>query len=370
MRYFRLSLLLTICSLLFSVGTAAQTTISAYRPGVTTEGAVYYLPQTALRISVLVERTAYEPGDFASYAQRYLRLQNVSLEPSVSYRVVSIAQMPIGQADPKKVYAIKFDARTVAANVALASDGRLLALNAEPDEEIRPKPFTPFAAKRPMQSPRQYLNEEIIAAGSTAKMAELTSREIYDLRENRSLLIKGQADFMPKDGQQMKLMLAQLDTQESALRSLFEGVTECDTSEYVITFVPELKHASERSKVVLFRLSQQIGMVDADDLSGDPFYIAIEDITPQPPVDEEADAKRKAAKKKEYEAGVYVNIPGRMRSTIYQGIDQLGQAEFPAAQFGSVELLSADLFNKHYTTQLWLNPVTGGVERLQAEMKK
>ena len=112
-------------------------------------------------------------------------------------------------------------------------------------------------------------------------------------------------------------------------------------------------------------------MVEADDLSGEPFYIAIDDITPQPPKEEETDAKnKKTVKKKEYEAGVYVNIPGRMRSTIYQGIEQLGQAEFPAAQFGNVELLSADLFNKRYTTQLWLNPVTGAIERLQAEMKK
>ena len=370
MRYFQQSLLFISCLLLFSVSATAQTTISAYRPGVTSEGAVYHLPRTALRISVLVERTAYQPGDFASYAKRYLRLQDVSLEPSVTHRVVSITQMPIGQADPKKAFAIKFDARTVAANVSLADDGRLLALNAEPDEEVQPKAFTP-APKPLLPNPRQFMSEEIIAAGSTAKMADLTSQEIYDLRENRSLLIKGQADFMPKDGQQLKLMLAQLDTQENALRSLFEGITTRDTTEYIITFVPEVKHASEHSKEVLFRLSQQLGMVDADDLSGEPFYISVEDITPQPPQDEEAEGKKKpVVKKKEYEAGVYVNIPGRMRSIIYQGINQLGRAEFPAAQFGNVELLSADLFNKRYTTQLWLNPITGGIERLQAEMKK
>lgn len=367
MRYFQQSLSFIICSIFFTVSATAQTTISAYRPGVTPEGAVYCLPRTALRISVLVERTTYKPGDFASYAKRYLRLQDVSLEPATSYQVLSITQMTFGQADPKKIYAIKFDARTVAANVALAEDGRLLALNAKPAEEAQPKTFTP-APKTSLPNPRQFMTEEIIAAGSTAKMAELTSQEIYDLRENRNLLIKGQADFMPKDGQQLKLMLEQLQTQESALRSLFEGTTVRDTTEYILTYIPDAKL---HSKEVLFRLSQQLGMVEADDLSGEPFYIAIDDITPQPPKEEETDAKdKKTVKKKEYEAGVYVNIPGRMRSTIYQGIEQLGQAEFPAAQFGNVELLSADLFNKRYTTQLWLNPVTGAIERLQAEMKK
>lgn len=351
-----------IYSLLFSVSANAQTTVSAYHPGVTPEGAVYYLPRTALRISVLVERTAYEPGDFASYAQRYLRLQNVSLDPSVRHRVVSISQTAFGQADKEKAYAVKFNAKTVAANVALADDGRLLSINAEPTAEVQPKTFTPAPQPSPL-TPRNYMNEEILAAGSTAKMAELTSREIYDLRENRSLLIKGQADFMPKDGQQLKLMLAQLETQEQALRSLFEGVTTRDTTEYILTYVPQ----KPVSREVLFRLSEELGMVDADDLSGEPFYITIEDVSQLPPTDEEAAAK---TKKKVYESGIYVNIPGRMRSTIHQGIDQIGQAEFPAAQFGNVELLSADLFNKHYTTQLWISPITGAVERLQADMNK
>ena len=357
-----LSLLVIGYWLLVSVSAIAQTTVSDYRPGVTTEGAVYYLPRTALRISVLVERTTYEPGDYAGYAQRYLRLPNVSLEPKVSHRVVSITQAPFGQADKQKAYSVKFNAKTVAANVALAEDGRLLAINAEAVPETQPATFTPAPKAAPL-NPRQFMNGEILSAGSTAKMAELTSREIYDLRENHSLLIKGQADFMPKDGQQLKLMLGQIDTQEQALRSLFEGTTTCDTMEYVLTFLPE----KPVSREVLFRLSPELGMVDADDLSGEPFYITIENISELPPVDEEAAAK---VKKKVYESGVYVNVPGRMRCTIHQGIDQIGQAEFPAAQFGNVELLSAELFDKRYTTQLWISPTTGAVERLQADMKK
>jgi hypothetical protein len=355
-------LLFFVLYLLFSVSAKAQTTVSDYRPGVTTDGAVYFLPRTALRITVLVERTTYEPGDYASYAQRYLRLQNVSLDSRVNHRVVSIKQSSFGMADKQKAYAVKFNAKTVAANVALADDGRLLAINAEPTAEVQPTSFTPAPKATPL-NPRQFLNGEILSAGSTAKMAELISREICDLRENHSLLIKGQADFMPKDGQQMKLMLTQLETQEQALRSLFEGTTTCDTTEYILTFVPE----KPVSREVLFRLSPEQGMVDADDLSGEPFYISIENISELPPVDQEAAAK---VKKKVYESGVYVNVPGRMRSTIHQGIDQINQAEFPVAQFGNVELLSAELFDKRYTTQLWISPLTGAVERLQADMKK
>ena len=79
-----------------------------------------------------------------------------------------------------------------------------------------------------------FKTEEILSAGSTAKMAELTANEIYDIRENRGLLTKGQADFMPKDGEQLKLMLSNLDTQEEGLLQLFRGTKAIET--YVFTF--------------------------------------------------------------------------------------------------------------------------------------
>lgn len=342
---------------------SAQTQISDYRPGITPEGAVYFLPKTALKLTLLVEKQTYTPGDFAAYAQRYMRLPNVAQEPETRYRILSIRQTPVGVADTTKGYALKFNAKTVAANVALADDGRLLAINAEPTaEKADAEPFK--AAPKPQRiNPRQLLSQEILSAGSTSKIAELTAREIYDLRENRNLLIKGQADFMPKDGEQLRLMLSQIDYQDEALTSMFKGTTECDTTEHTLMVCPD----GPFERQLLFRLSQIYGLVDADDLSGAPFYISVEDMHTVPPVVSNVTEK---SKKKTYEAGVYVNVPGRMRVTLYQGIDVIQTSEFPAAQFGNVELLSGELFNKHYTTHLWLNAVTGAVERLEAEQPK
>lgn len=338
----------------------AQTQLTEYKPGVTAEGAVYFLPKAAIRFTLLVEKTTYTPGDFCMYAQRYMRLKDVAQEPSTSYRILSIRQEAVPIPDTTKAYAVKFDAKTVAANVALSEDGCLLAINAKSKEITQPEVFKAAAKALPV-APRQYLTQEILSAGSTAKMAELTAQEIYDLRENRNLLIKGQADFMPKDGDQLRLMLNQLDRQDKALTSLFQGITECDTTEHVLTVCPD----SPVERQLLFRLSQVNGLVDTDDLSGAPYYIRIDDLNTVPPVDDEAAAKAK--KKKQYEAGIYVNIPGRMRVTLYQGIDAISTQEHPAPQFGNVELLSGELFNKRYTTHLWLDPLTGAVHRLEGE---
>ena len=61
---------LLIAFTLGTTGSLAQTIISNYKPGVTSEGAVYYLPKTAIRITLQVETrkriyptlpTAYSP---------------------------------------------------------------------------------------------------------------------------------------------------------------------------------------------------------------------------------------------------------------------------------------------------------------------
>jgi hypothetical protein len=75
-------------------------------------------------------------------------------------------------------------------------------------------------------------------------------------------------------------------------------------------------------------------------------------------------------KKKKQEPGLYINVPGKMKVTIFDAVEPLVSTEMPAAQFGNTELLSGALFNKRYATHLWLNPVTGAVERLEAEQPK
>jgi hypothetical protein len=360
-----LSLSFIIFHLSFSV---AQTVSSVYQPGVTTEGAVYFLPKTAVSVTVQVEKTTYTPGDFCQYAERYLRIKDVSPTPSVGYRIIAVRQDAVAVPDTAKRYAVKFDAKTSAANVRLSDDGILLGINTEERDYTEGKNqqqeyphsslLTPHSSKT---NPRQYMNEETLAAGSTAKMAELTAQDIYEIRESRNLLVRGQADNMPKDGEQLRLMLKQLDIQDRSLTSLFTGTYDRDTIQQVFTFVP----SQFESRKVIFRFSEKLGLVDADDLAGVPYYIYIKDLetVPKP---EPVDPKKKL---KQF-SGIYVNIPGRLRSTISNTQGMIVTDEYSAGQFGNVELLSGALFNKRYTTRLRLNPLSGAVDRLDAELPK
>jgi hypothetical protein len=339
---------------------SAQTATSTYTPGATTEGIVYFLPKTAIRVAVQIEKTTYTPGDFAQYAERFLRLKDVSSEPSTVHRIISLSQTAVGERDTTKAFVIKFNNKTSAVNVSRTDDGLLLAVNAQPLEQNVPTPFKAHAKRQPLD-PRQFMSEEILAAGSKAKMAQLTAQEIYDIRDSRSQLIKGQADFMPKDAEQMKMMLSQLEQQDQALTSLFTGTVVRDTVEEIFMVHP----SAELAKVPLFRFSRHFGVVDIDDMSGAPYFITVQNLTELPATDE-----KKAAKRKKEEDGLYYNVPGKMRTTVFRGNEPLNTEDLPSAQFGNVELLSGELFNKHYGTRLWMNAITGGIDRLEAEQSK
>ena len=350
---------------------SAQTVSNFYQPGVTAEGAVYFLPKTAVRVTVEVEKTTYTPGDLCQYAERYLRLRDVSPTPSVGYRITAIRQEPVAVADTTKRYAVKFDPRTSATNIRLSDDGVLVGINTEvrgEKQEVRdytqPKNNSLTSHSSPLTSklnPRQFMSEDALAAGSTSKMAELIAQDIYEIRDSRNQLVRGQADNMPKDGEQLRLMLNQLNLQDRALTSLFAGTTVSDTTRHTFLIVPDKPMARE----VLFRFSQKLGLVDVDDLAGVPYYINIEDLSTVP-APEPVDPKKKLKPV----SGIFVNVPGRLRSVISDAQRQVIASEFPAGQFGNVELLSGSLFNKRYTTRLWLNPLSGAIERLDAEQPK
>ena len=364
--------LLILFTFHFSLFTSqSQTVSSIYQPGVTSEGAVYFLPMTAVTVTVEMEKTTYTPGDFCQYAERFLRIKDVSATPSVSYRITAIRQGAVAVPDTTKRYAVKFDARTSATNVRLSDEGILLGINTERKEESgKWKENSPGAGGNllpsstlhlPQVNPRQYMNEETLAAGSTAKMAELTAQDIYEIRESRSLLVRGQADNMPKDGEQLRLMLNQLDLQDRSLTSLFVGTYDRDTLQKTFVVIPSANVTHE----LLFRFSQKLGLVDSDDLAGVPYYIDIENLRTIP-VATPDDSK----KKQKPVDGIFVNIPGRLRSVVSDSRGPIIADEYPAGQFGNAELLSGALFNKRYTTRLRLNPLSGAIEHLDAELPR
>ncbi|MBQ7472495.1 MAG: DUF4831 family protein [Prevotella sp.] len=339
---------------LMSVSSVLQ--LSAQSP---VEGTTYYLPRTELQFTFLVEKTTYTPGEFAIYAQRYMKRSDVKKEAETAYRIVDVKMQPIAVPDSSKRYTLLIDKKYTISDVARKDNGILLGINVEPMEE--PQPQAPFApAPKPKQvNPKDYLNEDILTAGSPWKMAELTAQEIYEIRESRNLLSRGKAEFMPQDGAQLRMMLDGMDRQERALLQLFEGTTLQDTTEVRLVYVP--KPGNDRD--LFFRFSRHFGFVDNDDLGGSPYYITVTE--EQIPT---ADENLGDDKKIKDDINLYVNIPGRVKVSLLNGAAPIFTNSLFMGQYGVTENLSGALFGKKQTSKVQLNPITGGIERITEEV--
>ena len=316
----------------------------------------YYLPKTVVRMHLTLEKQTYTPGDFARYAERYLRLQDIQQQEQVSHRVISCDLSAFGVRDTSKCFVLHLKGKGETADVKLSDDGVLLAINAEPingsGEGSLIRRGTRSENLPQVRQAREYLSAEVLAAGSTAKMAELTAQQMVELRERRQLLATGEADEMPQDEQQLQLMLDRIDQEHAALMTLLTGTIRRDTTQHTVILYPE----KEVERDVAFRISRRLGLVDKDDLAGVPYYITIKNLYP-------TDVPVPENKKGE---DIYVSVPGMAQITLEQEDLPLATFNTSLAQFGHLELRSGSIFKRN-NTHLQLHPATGAVVSLRTD---
>ena len=322
------------------------------------EGIAYFLPKTAVEVNVIATKIKYEPGDFCQYANRYLRITNVTSEPSTKWEIKKIEVRTVGVPDSTKAFIIKLNDKSVMSDIEVTDNNIIKAINTSAPESTAPK-YT-LEKSLPAEDGRRYMTEEILTAGSTAKMAELTAKEIYNIRESKNLILRGQADAMPKDGASLKLIIDNLDKQEKALTQMFTGKRTTEDKLFSTVILPE----KELTEAIAMRFSEKLGVLTSDNLSGEPIYIKIESLNPIPII---ADSEEKS-KKKKAPKGILYNIPGKANVTVtFKGKTIFEDNNLLFAQFGNTELLVNDLFNKKVNTRVVFDSVTGGIKKIDKD---
>lgn len=351
--------------LLCSMATMGQTTVTTYTPGVSTEGAAYYLPKTAINISITTVKTTYIPGELCQYADRYLRITGISDKEDTYHTIQSVAIDTEGLPDESKLYHILFASNSIAPLVTLTESGILHAVNVA---SSRPRPAAvaavPATEEKKKLSARSYMTEEMLMTGSKAKLAELVAKEIYNIRESRNLIIRGQNEHMPKDAESLQIILAGLDEQEQAFTQLFTGTTIAETSTQTYQVIP----GGAAEKVILGRFSRKLGLLHGDDLAGAPLYIDIKCKQTIPEFAAEvADiaVKGKKGKNANLQDGLVYILPGKADVKVYTNTRTLAEAGLSLAQLGRAETLSSALLTKKKDIKVLLDPVTGALLRVE-----
>ncbi len=347
------SSILLLSLLLSSTATFAQTKVTM---GVTRGkdfGVTYLLPKTEVEIEIKSVKTTFTPGEFGKYAERYLRMNNVSVDSDEYWELSEVKAKAVGVPDKERTYFVKLKDKTVAPLMELTEDGIVRSINM-PLSTRKEVVAQPQPAKTARINPRSFLTEEILMANSTAKMAELVAKEIYSIRESKNALLRGQADNMPKDGEQLRIMLEKLEEQERAMTEMFTGTKTKEEKTHVIRITPSKEMKGE----VLFRFSKKLGILGANNLAGEPVYVSLTNLkTLNIPAED---------KKKELE-GIAYNVPGKAQIVIERNNEELVKEDISVTQFGTLEYLAPQLFDKKSTIKVLFDPSTGGLIKVDRE---
>lgn len=252
-------LMLTL-GLFAALGVCAQETIKTTANKFNGYGIVYSLPQTALDIEVTITRSVEKAGPFAKYAQKYLGMAPTVNTDRTVWKIDDIKVNSIGKADPDKQFAIQLKGENSTA-FYLDSEGIIVAINEQPKKNKHlqtNKPHKPNKAKKYTFDKSDYAQlytEEMLVAGSTAKMAESAAKQIYLLREYRLDLLTGNTDEIPRE-RSFEILLDEMNKREALLTSLFMGTTETESSVEHIRLSPASKQRKtlvQRGRFPLFR---------------------------------------------------------------------------------------------------------------------
>jgi hypothetical protein len=317
---------------------------------------MYYLPRTSFIINAEITKISVKAGTYYKYAERYLGIKGVATEDKVYYELGAVTLENKGVADVDKKYRIEFRQKTVAPFVYLTSDGLLCAINEEytPEKkvaEVRPEP------KTATESPSSVFSEELLLAGSIAKQAEIAAKQIHHLRDSRTDILTGDADNLPPDGEAMKIVISKLEEQEKELTKLFTGSELREKSYFDISILPD----DELDREVLFRFSSKLGILDDNDLGGEPVYINVFAIERAPDLElKEAEKKAKMMLK-----GVIYNVPGKARVEIVYNNKTICKKETPFVQFGTQETLAPIILeDKKQPVKVTFYPETGAIKQI------
>ncbi|MDO5522475.1 MAG: DUF4831 family protein [Bacteroidia bacterium] len=352
-------ILFSVLILSLSIGCGqAQQTVRMNAIKANDYGVVYSLPKTSVVVALKVKKTVYNRGEFYPFAQRYLSVEPIT-ESRTEYTLEDVMVINRGIPDRENSFMVLFRSNSMAPYVMLTQDGLISTINAEPETVTEPSFELPAPTPAPV-NPRRFLSEETLMAGSSAKQAELVSRQIFDLRRSRQDILTGEADNMPPDGEAYKVVMEQINNQEKALTEMFSGSTQ---TEYFTKEIVVIPTEQDIDKMVIGRFSEKLGPVDADNLAGAPIYLTLKNRTPEvETVLSDRDLQRLEKKLSE---GVVYNVPGKAQLTLDFKNRTLKNQEMDIVQFGSQDVLTRRMFdNMKQPIKVIFYPNLGAVKQI------
>ncbi len=332
------------------------------------EGVVYTLPRTVIRVNVSAVKETFQPGPYCDYAEQMLGIKNVRKKAETRWIVNDINIETYSEPDPDQVHKAMGDAASL---LNLSENGCLAGINTAIKNEIREKVKTNLVGQKntfnqsskfsnftdtPFYTPGDSTNNfRPVRVNDEQKMAEAVKR-VLDSRRYQYDIATGMMDEFPPDGEAYKVSLKELKKTEEDYLSLFIGKSDYQEGMYSFDYVPGKTPGKAE---VIFRISEENGIVLPSDLSGKPVMIEFE--TDKNLAQKYADGA-KSDNPNAGESGVYYRMPGQATIKIINDLSVVATARATIAQFGEIAPVPEDFLYGDYSLQFY--PETGAIKSI------
>lgn len=265
------------------------------------EGLFYSLPQTLLKVNVIVEMKEEIPGPLHSYAEKYMGLGKVLNLHTSQYLIKEIRVMAIAQPDPEQSFFVQIDRKSKddkSLVLSLTESGIIKGVNLEQasgqinfesvDVNVGSRKdvslFNYFSDHNFYKSidtivrrisintvniERNFYNTSWLEKDLEQKSKE-ASEFIARIRENRFLLLTGYQEINYGEG--MAYMDGELKKMEREYISLFTGRTKKELILKSFNFIPQ---KNETGNQVVFKFSNAEGFLGSNSSRGSNVYVKI-----------------------------------------------------------------------------------------------
>lgn len=349
----------TLITIGLTLNLSAQTTVRKDAARINNYGVTYSLPKTAIKVEVEYAKITQKTGDFFRFSEKYLNIKPID-QNAEYYELIGINAETIGEPDRENTYIVEFKPNSASSFLTLTENGLICAINDNysfPVNNVQNKAQT--LKRTSTLNGSQYLTEETLTAGSTAKQAELIAKQIYRLRESRNNILTGEADNMPPDGDAYKLVMQQLDDQEQALTQMFVGVEEktFHKEEYIIDVTNQ-----NIKDFIVARFSKKLGLLRYTNLAGEPIYLSLTAVNPLPQ-DNLLNERQLAELEKKLSKGIVYNIPGKAILKVEFNNKIYVDKACDVVQFGSKDVLDNKSFgDKNAPMKVIFYPSLGAIK--------
>jgi hypothetical protein len=305
------------------------------------EGIVYALPRNGIRVTVVVSIEKSVPGPYAEFANKYLGIVNPVTSVAEKHQITNIDMELFSEPDPNAIYKT---ADTLVINIAQLPNGVISGVNLPLNQpqiksNIIGNTYLPLVSIQTafidLSSNDFYDFEVNPQSGSESlvqKSKEDIAREAADyiikLRKKRAYTILNASDVVPEDGLGYQVFLEEARRLDEAYTALFAGKRNYFEQTYTFTFVPGDENVKNE---ILFRFSEEKGILPKTDMSGRPVYLAIS---------KENDSFSSISKQKQSghpltgARGLYYRMPVTASIVLTDGLNTLYYGRTEIAQMG------------------------------------